>query len=34
MSAPILMIFCVAAIWPRNEASCTAARQMFDVKVR
>ena len=29
-----LMIFSVAAIWPRNEASCTAARTMLDVKVR
>ena len=33
-SRTILMIFSVAAIWPRNEASCTAARTMLDVKVR
>ena len=29
-----LMMSCVAAIWPRSEASCTAATTTFEVSVR
>jgi hypothetical protein len=31
---PILMISSVAEIWPRNDASCTAAATTFEVNVR
>ena len=33
-SVSILMMLCVAAIWPRSDASCTAAPARLEVKVR
>ena len=33
-SVATLIVSCVAAIWPRNEASCTAPATTFEVSVR